>query len=125
MCCLNCLLCSHVSTCYFSMLHVCFSEKCYETIHQRYYVAGETWGRIHLRNVEQCTCAAGEIECERVHYTSKIRRLCLPERTKEGSVLIVVSANFVILMKPAEKVSLLLPRRVSLIRPHGLQTRHG
>lgn len=124
MCCLNCLLCSHVSTCYFSMLHVCFSEKCYETIHLRYYVAGETWGRIHLRNVEQCTCAAGEIKCERVRYTSKIRRLCWPEQ-KESSVRIVVSVNFMILMQPAAKVSLLLPRCVSLIRPRGLQPRHG
>lgn len=53
------------------MLHVCFSEKCYETTHLHYYEAGESWGRIHLRNVEQCTCAAGEIKCERVHYTSK------------------------------------------------------
>ncbi|KAF0029216.1 hypothetical protein F2P81_018321 [Scophthalmus maximus] len=44
-------------------------EKCYETIHLRYYDIGESWGRIHLRNVEQCTCVAGEIECERVRYT--------------------------------------------------------
>lgn len=48
-----------------------FSEKCYETVHLRYYDIGESWGRIHLRNVEQCTCVAGEIKCERVHYTSK------------------------------------------------------
>ncbi|KAK7909850.1 hypothetical protein WMY93_014534 [Mugilogobius chulae] len=27
-------------------------------------------GRIHLRNVEQCTCVAGETRCERVHYTA-------------------------------------------------------
>lgn len=50
-----------------------FSEKCYETAHLHYYNAGESWGRIHLRNVEQCTCAAGEIKCERVRYTSKIQ----------------------------------------------------
>lgn len=40
-------------------------------VHLHYYDTGETWGRIHLRNVEQCTCVAGEIQCERVRYTSK------------------------------------------------------
>lgn len=50
-----------------------YSEKCYETKHLRYYDAGETWGRIHLRNVEQCTCVSGDIQCERVCYTSKIQ----------------------------------------------------
>ncbi|XP_039996358.1 hepatocyte growth factor activator isoform X3 [Xiphias gladius] len=44
-------------------------EKCFETIHLRHYDIGESWGRIHLRNVEQCTCVAGEITCERVRYT--------------------------------------------------------
>lgn len=91
------------------MLHVCFSEKCYETTHLRYYDTGESWGRIHLRNVEQCTCVAGEIECERVGYTSKIRRLCRPARAPT-SVLIVVSGTFVIRIKPVQKVSVLLPR---------------
>ncbi|XP_028285049.1 hepatocyte growth factor activator isoform X4 [Parambassis ranga] len=47
----------------------CEQKKCYETIHLRYYDIGESWGRIHLRNVEQCTCVAGEIKCERVRYT--------------------------------------------------------
>lgn len=55
---------AHVSTC-------CLPEKCYETLHLRYYDVGATWGRIHLRNVEQCTCVAGEAECQRVRYTSK------------------------------------------------------
>lgn len=58
---------------FFPLLHVCFSEKCYETTHLHYYEAGESWGRIHLRNVEQCMCAAGEIKCERARYTSKIQ----------------------------------------------------
>nr|XP_020480063.1 hepatocyte growth factor activator isoform X1 [Monopterus albus]XP_020480064.1 hepatocyte growth factor activator isoform X1 [Monopterus albus]XP_020480065.1 hepatocyte growth factor activator isoform X1 [Monopterus albus] len=48
---------------------LCEQKKCYETIHLHYYDIGESWGRIHLRNVEQCTCVAGEIKCERVHYT--------------------------------------------------------
>ncbi|XP_072232860.1 hepatocyte growth factor activator [Leuresthes tenuis] len=48
---------------------LCEQKKCYETIHLRYYDIGESWGRIHLRNVEQCSCVAGEITCERVHYT--------------------------------------------------------
>ncbi|XP_062300916.1 hepatocyte growth factor activator [Scomber scombrus] len=49
---------------------LCEQKKCYETIHLRYYDIGESWGRIHLRNVEQCTCVAGEIKCERVRYTT-------------------------------------------------------
>nr|XP_046237153.1 hepatocyte growth factor activator isoform X3 [Scatophagus argus] len=48
---------------------LCEQKKCYETTHLRYYDTGESWGRIHLRNVEQCTCVAGEIKCERVQYT--------------------------------------------------------
>ncbi|XP_070710876.1 hepatocyte growth factor activator [Pempheris klunzingeri] len=48
---------------------LCEKKKCYETAHLRYYDTGESWGRIHLRNVEQCTCVAGEIKCERVRYT--------------------------------------------------------
>uniref|UniRef100_A0A3P8UU95 trypsin n=2 Tax=Cynoglossus semilaevis TaxID=244447 RepID=A0A3P8UU95_CYNSE len=47
----------------------CEQRRCYETLHQRYYDTGASWGRIHLRNVEQCTCVAGEISCERVRYT--------------------------------------------------------
>ncbi|XP_045921067.1 hepatocyte growth factor activator isoform X2 [Micropterus dolomieu] len=49
---------------------LCEQKKCYETVHLRHYDSGESWGRIHLRNVEQCTCMAGEIECERVRYTT-------------------------------------------------------
>ncbi|XP_053272676.1 hepatocyte growth factor activator [Pleuronectes platessa] len=48
---------------------LCEEKKCYETVHLRHYDTGESWGRIHLRNVEQCTCVAGEIECERVRYS--------------------------------------------------------
>ncbi|CAG5929242.1 unnamed protein product [Menidia menidia] len=47
----------------------CQQKKCYETVHLRYYDTGESWGRIHLRNVEQCTCQAGQIQCDRVPYT--------------------------------------------------------
>ncbi|XP_075968474.1 hepatocyte growth factor activator serine protease [Anarhichas minor] len=49
---------------------LCEQKRCYETAHLRYYDTGESWGRIHLRNVEQCTCVAGEIKCERVRYTT-------------------------------------------------------
>ncbi|KAM7377339.1 hypothetical protein PAMA_013907 [Pampus argenteus] len=49
---------------------LCEQKKCYETLHLRYYDIGESWGRIHLRNVEQCTCVSGEIKCERVRYTA-------------------------------------------------------
>nr|XP_015802394.2 hepatocyte growth factor activator [Nothobranchius furzeri] len=48
---------------------LCEQKTCYETLHLHHYDIGESWGRIHLRNVEQCTCVAGEIECQRVHYT--------------------------------------------------------
>ncbi|XP_076017050.1 hepatocyte growth factor activator serine protease [Genypterus blacodes] len=48
---------------------LCEQKRCHETVHLRYYDGGETWGRIHRRNVEQCTCVAGEIDCDRVPYT--------------------------------------------------------
>ncbi|XP_061922140.1 hepatocyte growth factor activator isoform X2 [Entelurus aequoreus] len=48
---------------------ICEHKKCYETVHLHYYVEGESWGRIYLRNVEQCTCIHGQIECQRVRYT--------------------------------------------------------
>ncbi|KAK2863151.1 hypothetical protein Q5P01_002684 [Channa striata] len=56
---------------------LCEQKKCYETLHLRYYDIGESWGRIHLRNVEQCTCVAGEINCERVRYTICRTNPCL------------------------------------------------
>uniref|UniRef100_A0A3Q3GLH9 trypsin n=1 Tax=Labrus bergylta TaxID=56723 RepID=A0A3Q3GLH9_9LABR len=55
--------------CQMSPGRLCEQKKCFETLHLRYYDTGESWGRIHLRNVEQCTCVAGEMECERVRYT--------------------------------------------------------
>uniref|UniRef100_A0A3B4BG85 trypsin n=1 Tax=Periophthalmus magnuspinnatus TaxID=409849 RepID=A0A3B4BG85_9GOBI len=50
---------------------LCERKKCYETLHLRFYDTGESWGRIHLRNVEQCTCVSGERRCERAHYTCR------------------------------------------------------
>ncbi|XP_077400438.1 hepatocyte growth factor activator serine protease [Vanacampus margaritifer] len=47
---------------------LCERKQCYETIHLRHYDAGESWGRIHLRSVEQCTCVGGKIECQRARY---------------------------------------------------------
>ncbi|XP_024144395.1 hepatocyte growth factor activator isoform X3 [Oryzias melastigma] len=49
---------------------LCEQRKCYETTHLRFYDIGESWGRIHLRNVEQCSCVEGEIQCQRVYYTT-------------------------------------------------------
>ncbi|XP_074518278.1 hepatocyte growth factor activator serine protease isoform X2 [Halichoeres trimaculatus] len=49
---------------------LCEQKKCFESVHLCYYDTGESWGRIHLRNVEQCTCVAGEIMCERTRYTT-------------------------------------------------------
>uniref|UniRef100_A0A672H7R1 trypsin n=1 Tax=Salarias fasciatus TaxID=181472 RepID=A0A672H7R1_SALFA len=51
----------------------CQNQRCYETLHLRHYDPGESWGRIHLRNVEQCACVAGEAACERVRYTGETR----------------------------------------------------
>ncbi|XP_057711499.1 hepatocyte growth factor activator isoform X2 [Corythoichthys intestinalis] len=48
----------------------CEREQCYETLHLRHYDAGQSWGRIHLRNVEQCTCVDGKTECRRTRYTA-------------------------------------------------------
>ncbi|XP_013874993.1 hepatocyte growth factor activator [Austrofundulus limnaeus] len=55
---------------------LCEQKRCYETLHLRYYDVGATWGRIHLRNVEQCTCVAGEAECQRVRYTTCRKNPC-------------------------------------------------
>ncbi|XP_068164490.1 hepatocyte growth factor activator [Antennarius striatus] len=49
---------------------VCEQQRCYETLHLRFYDSGASWGRIHLRNVEQCSCVSGETRCERVRYTA-------------------------------------------------------
>ncbi|TNN67869.1 Hepatocyte growth factor activator [Liparis tanakae] len=60
---------------------VCEQKKCYETLHLRYYDPGESWGRIHLRNVEQCSCEAGGAECQRVPYTTCRTNLCQNDGT--------------------------------------------
>ncbi|XP_014864911.1 PREDICTED: hepatocyte growth factor activator [Poecilia mexicana] len=54
----------------------CEQKKCYEASHLRHYDIGESWGRIHLRNVERCTCEAGEVSCQSVHYTKCRRNPC-------------------------------------------------
>lgn len=59
----------------------CEQKKCYEAAHLRHYDIGESWGRIHLRNVEHCTCEAGEISCQRVHYTMCQRKPCKNQGT--------------------------------------------
>ncbi|XP_029696137.1 hepatocyte growth factor activator isoform X4 [Takifugu rubripes] len=64
-------------------------EKCYETTHLHYYDTGESWGRIHLRNVEQCTCMAGEIKCERVGYTTCRSNPC----QNDGACRLIVSTG--------------------------------
>uniref|UniRef100_A0AAV2KSB6 trypsin n=1 Tax=Knipowitschia caucasica TaxID=637954 RepID=A0AAV2KSB6_KNICA len=75
--CLNAGLCSaphtHMFLCSCPESHGgqrCEQKKCYESEHRRYYDTGESWGRIHMRNVEQCLCVEGESRCERVHYTA-------------------------------------------------------
>lgn len=44
------------------------TEKCYEPLHLKHYNIGEVWGRIHLRNVEQCMCGRDGASCEPTHY---------------------------------------------------------
>ncbi|KAK2899792.1 hepatocyte growth factor activator [Channa argus] len=68
---------------------LCEQKKCYETLHLRYYDTGESWGRIHLRNVEQCTCVAGEIKCERVRYTVCRTNPCL----NGGTCRLIISSG--------------------------------
>ncbi|XP_067117644.1 hepatocyte growth factor activator isoform X2 [Osmerus mordax] len=58
---------------------LCELRKCYETVHLRYYDIGESWGRIHLRNVEQCRCVAGQISCKNTHYTVCRENPCMNE----------------------------------------------
>nr|XP_019950976.1 PREDICTED: hepatocyte growth factor activator [Paralichthys olivaceus] len=60
---------------------LCEQKKCYDTVHLRHYDIGESWGRIHLRNVEQCTCVAGEMECERVRYSTCRTNQCQNDGT--------------------------------------------
>ncbi|XP_028330018.1 hepatocyte growth factor activator isoform X2 [Gouania willdenowi] len=68
---------------------LCEKKKCYETAHLHFYDTGESWGRIHLRNVEQCTCVSGESECERVQYTKCQRNPC----RNEASCRLIVSTG--------------------------------
>ncbi|KAL6466613.1 hypothetical protein MHYP_G00244170 [Metynnis hypsauchen] len=46
----------------------CELSKCYEPLHLRHYDIGESWGRIHLRNVELCKCLREGVSCDRVRY---------------------------------------------------------
>ncbi|KAM8880870.1 hepatocyte growth factor activator isoform 1-T2 [Synchiropus picturatus] len=45
---------------------LCEHKRCYETVHLRHYDTGESWGRINLRNVEHCTCKAGDISRQHI-----------------------------------------------------------
>ncbi|XP_061108834.1 hepatocyte growth factor activator [Conger conger] len=68
---------------------LCTEQKCYEEVHHRLYDLGESWGRIHHRNVEQCACANGIIECVRVRYTVCISNPC----QNEGVCRLIVSTG--------------------------------
>ncbi|KAL4641496.1 hepatocyte growth factor activator isoform X1 [Arapaima gigas] len=57
----------------------CLQEKCYEELHLRYYDTSQSWGRIHLRSVEQCTCVGGQTKCERVRYGACTSNPCQNE----------------------------------------------
>ncbi|XP_028841055.1 hepatocyte growth factor activator isoform X2 [Denticeps clupeoides] len=47
-----------------------YTEKCFEEVHLRHYDSGESWGRVHHRNVELCTCLDGKVSCESTRYTA-------------------------------------------------------
>ncbi|KAJ8416473.1 hypothetical protein AAFF_G00357610 [Aldrovandia affinis] len=68
---------------------LCIEEKCFEEVHLRYYDTGESWGRIHSRNVEQCTCTNGGIQCERVRYTVCTSNPC----QNEGACRLIISTG--------------------------------
>ncbi|XP_036407537.1 hepatocyte growth factor activator [Megalops cyprinoides] len=68
---------------------LCTQEQCYEEVHMKYYDIGESWGRIHRRNVEQCTCDNGEILCERVRYTACILNPC----QNDGTCRLIISTG--------------------------------
>nr|XP_023665196.1 hepatocyte growth factor activator isoform X2 [Paramormyrops kingsleyae] len=61
--------------------NLCSQEKCYEESHRKHYDLGESWGRIHMRGVEQCTCEGGQAVCERARYTACDRNPCQNEGT--------------------------------------------
>ncbi|RXN30138.1 hepatocyte growth factor activator [Labeo rohita] len=48
---------------------LCENKKCYEPLHLKYYDIGDSWGRIHRRSVELCTCLSGGVSCKRARYT--------------------------------------------------------
>ncbi|XP_077598262.1 hepatocyte growth factor activator serine protease isoform X2 [Stigmatopora nigra] len=58
----------------------CQHQRCYESGHLRHYHAGQSWGRIHLRTVEQCTCVGGggggEVRCRPARYTACLSNPC-------------------------------------------------
>ncbi|XP_026885627.2 hepatocyte growth factor activator [Electrophorus electricus] len=60
---------------------VCELERCYESLHMRHYDIGESWGRIRMRNVEQCTCGGDGVTCERVRYRACLSNPCENEGT--------------------------------------------
>ncbi|KAF5901913.1 hepatocyte growth factor activator, partial [Clarias magur] len=59
----------------------CELKKCYEPLHLRYYNIGEAWGRIHLRNVEQCVCSSDGMSCMRARYRECFSNPCENEGT--------------------------------------------
>ncbi|KAI5087956.1 hepatocyte growth factor activator-like [Silurus meridionalis] len=67
----------------------CELKKCYEPLHLRHYNIGEMWGRIHQRDVEQCTCSREGVSCERTRY-----RVCLSNPCEnEGTCRIIESTE--------------------------------
>ncbi|MBN3316751.1 HGFA factor, partial [Atractosteus spatula] len=68
---------------------LCTLGRCYEYEHLRYYDVGESWGRIHNRNVEQCSCTNGLIECQRVRYTACTTNPC----KNDGTCRLIVSTG--------------------------------
>ncbi|TSY83944.1 Protein Dok-7 [Bagarius yarrelli] len=59
----------------------CEMKKCYEPLHLKHYGIGEVWGRIHLRNVEQCTCGRDGMSCKPTRYRECLTNPCENEGT--------------------------------------------
>ncbi|XP_069059575.1 hepatocyte growth factor activator [Pleurodeles waltl] len=58
----------------------CETAKCFDFALYEYFDVGERWPRMHQREVEQCTCNNGQIECEKAQrYSDCSNNLCPPQ----------------------------------------------
>ncbi|XP_078250228.1 hepatocyte growth factor activator serine protease [Pogona vitticeps] len=55
----------------------CEVAKCFDGTLYEYFETGESWARIFLGRVEQCTCVNSQIECQQEQYTECTVNPCL------------------------------------------------